>query len=86
MSDQCKHEKLIEGYYGHDCAACGELVYVYGCEPWVYLTPEEEDALAREEAFYTDGRCEICGGEWGDGWSTCRCDLEEEGASDGNTH
>ncbi len=33
MSD-CKHEKLVEGYYGHDCAACGELVYPYGSAPW----------------------------------------------------
>lgn len=73
----CTHEKLVEGHYGHDCAACGVLVYPYGSEPWAYLTPEEEDALAREEAAYTDGRCETCGGEWGDGWSTCRCEEYE---------
>lgn len=30
----CNHEKLVEGYYGHDCAACGELIYPYGCAPW----------------------------------------------------
>lgn len=30
----CKHDQLVEGYYGHDCAACGELVYPWGCAPW----------------------------------------------------
>lgn len=34
MTSPCKHEKLVEGYYGHDCAACGELVYPYGSAPW----------------------------------------------------
>lgn len=37
---ECKHETLVEGYYGHNCAACGELVYPYGSEPWM---PDDSD-------------------------------------------
>lgn len=70
----CKHEKLTEGYYGHDCAACGELIYPWGQAPWDYLTDEEQAQIEREEYEATHGRCETCGGEWGDGWSTCTCD------------
>jgi len=40
--NECKHEKLVEGYYGHDCAACGELVYPTGCAPWDD-GPDDED-------------------------------------------
>lgn len=44
----CKHEKLIEGYYGHDCAACGELIYPYGSAPWDD-GPDDEDYGWEEE-------------------------------------
>lgn len=72
---ECQHATWRDGYYGHECADCGEFMCFYGAEPWVYLTPEEEEQLAREEAFYSGwGVCIFCGGERGDGWSTCRCE------------
>lgn len=67
MSD-CPHTKLCDGYYGHVCAACGVLIYPYGSEPWLDVPDEEEP----------HGSCEVCGGEWGDGWSSCRCEDDEE--------
>lgn len=71
----CKHnDALTEGYYGYDCALCGELIYPYGQEPWNYLTDEEEAQIAREEYEATHGACAFCGGEWGDGWSSCMCE------------
>lgn len=77
---ECGHERLVEGYYGHDCAACRELIYLYGSAPWDLPTDEEQARIDAEEYFYTHGTCETCGGEWGDGWSTCICG---EGGEDG---
>jgi hypothetical protein len=42
-----------------------------------YLSPDEEEDAAREEYYYSHGTCEICGGEWGEGWSSCLCDDAE---------
>ena len=64
----CKHEKLVEGYYGHDCAACGELVYPYGCEPWM---PDDDDY---GDSDYPDddpeNACAECGRP---GIDSCQC-------------
>ncbi len=72
----CKHEKLIEGYYGHDCAVCGELIYPFGGAPWDVPTDDEQARIDAEEYRMTHWTCETCGGEFGDGWTTCRC-VEE---------
>ena len=66
--NQCKHDTTVtETYYGYNCSACGEFLYPYGSEPWAYLTLEDEDRLAKEEAFYNGwGTCAYCGGERGD--------------------
>ncbi len=39
--------QYIEEYYGYRCTICGDLV-PYGCEPWVYLTDEEEQQIGEE--------------------------------------
>ena len=41
-----------------------------------YLTPEEEIEIEREEYEFTHYRCEICGGEFWDGGTSCICELE----------
>ena len=72
--EPCQHQGGVkEHYYGYKCADCGEFLYPYGCEPWI---DADEEELERE-ALLMEGRCFVCGGEWGDGWSTCRCNLEE---------
>lgn len=43
MTKQCAHENLRQGYYGHDCADCGELIYPYGCEPWALIEDDDSD-------------------------------------------
>ncbi len=53
---ECKHEKLVEGYYGHDCAVCGKLVYPSGNAPWD--EPTDEDDSDYPAAGHGD--------EWGD--------------------
>lgn len=67
---ECQHA-WQEEYYGVRCTKC-DLFYVDGSAPWDYV---DEDALAREEYYYNHGTCEVCGGEWGDGWTTCTCDI-----------
>lgn len=75
MTIACTHEKLIEGYYGHDCAACGELVYPHGCAPW----DDDEDYSWTE---YDDGETDEyydCGWVRGVGCTlagTEECDFE----------
>ena len=56
-----KHE-WKEGYYGWECD-CGAFV-AYGSEPWV----DEED-----EDLYEYRTCEICGGEFWPGGTSCTC-------------
>jgi len=64
------HHDWREGYYGWKCAKCGQFV-AHGAEPWLVLTEEQEYQLAKEEYEQNHGTCEVCNGEWGDGWSTC---------------
>jgi hypothetical protein len=78
MTD-CNHE-WKDVYYGTICAKCGEF-YPDGCAPWEW-TEEDERRAAKEEYYHNHGTCEVCGGEWGDGWSTCTCDLWELGWRD----
>lgn len=49
----CVHAKLVEGYYGHNCAACGELIYPYGCAPWDDVGDEDYDG-----EFWDNDECE----------------------------
>lgn len=46
---ECTHEHLVEGYYGHDCAVCGVLVYPYGQEPW--NVPDEAEMREQLRAW-----------------------------------
>lgn len=74
MSERCdifSHD-WQEEYHGHRCSRC-DLFYIHGLAPWEY-DPEEEERIAREEYYFTHGTCEICFGEYGDGWSNCECD------------
>lgn len=75
----CSHD-WREGYYGHDCIKCGAFV-VYGQAPWDVPTDEEQARIDAEEYAYSHGTCETCGGEWGDGWSSCRCNREDDEAT-----
>jgi hypothetical protein len=40
---------------------------------WESWSDDEE-----EEAGWGEGTCRTCGGEHGDGWSNCTCDMEDE--------
>ena len=78
--EECKHDGgLVEGYYGHDCALCGVLIYPYGQEPWNVPTEEQQRIIDEEEYRRTHWTCETCGGEFGDGWTTCTCEVEDGG-------
>lgn len=74
----CKHEQLREGYYGHDCAACGELIYPHGCAPW----EEGEDDGNYQGDGWDDGETDEyydCGWVRGVGCTlagTEECDFE----------
>jgi len=52
-------------------------ITLYPTEPWLVLTEEQEYQLAKEEYEHNHGTCEVCNGEWGDGWSNCICDSRE---------
>lgn len=43
-----------------------------------FPTEEEEARIEEEEYKYCHGICLTCGGAWGDGWSTCTCEDEQE--------
>lgn len=43
-------------------------------EDFYYLTPEEEAQIEREEYEATHYICEICGGEFWDGGTSCTCE------------
>lgn len=74
----CKHERLIEGYNGHDCADCGELVYPDGCAPWDddddYGWTEYDDDDTREA--WLDKWLKRCG--WVEGANICTLAGTEE--------
>ena len=76
MTEPCKHDKgLVEGYYGHDCAVCGELVYPYGSEPW----NDDEDYSWTEDGWDDDESEFDCGWVRGVGCQlagTEECDFE----------
>lgn len=62
---KCEHKNLVDGYYGHDCADCGELVYPYGCAPWDDGDDWDDDDP--EMACVECGKlsidyCQCCGG------------------------
>jgi len=59
---ECKHEWEKE-YYGDQCKKCG-LFVPDGCGPWM---PEDTD----DPTIYR--RCEVCGGEFWDGGTSCTC-------------
>lgn len=65
-----------DDYYGIGCALC-DTWYPHDGEPWNVPTDAEQARLDEEEYYYTHGTCAVCGGEWGDGWSSCRCDMED---------
>jgi hypothetical protein len=70
----CKHEKLVEGYYGHDCADCGELIYFYGCAPW-----DDSDDMDWDQSDDETDECFDCGWVRGVGCAfagTEECDFE----------
>lgn len=68
--DGCAHEWANE-YYGSRCTKCN-LFYADGNAPWDYV---DEAAIEREEAIYNyKAPCEVCGGEFWDGGTSCRCD------------
>lgn len=69
--DGCAHEWKNE-YYGSRCVKC-DLFYADGNAPWDYI---DEAVIEREEAIYNyKAPCEVCGGEFWDGGTSCRCDL-----------
>lgn len=68
--DGCAHEWANE-YYGSRCTKC-DLFYADGNAPWDYV---DEAAIEREEAIYNyKAPCEVCGGEFWDGGTSCQCD------------
>jgi hypothetical protein len=79
MTD-CKHD-WVDEYYGVRCKHC-DTFYPHGSEPWAYPSDDEIARIEREEYEYSHGRCETCGGEWGDGWSTCTCDRDRPDLDD----
>ncbi len=46
----------------------------------IYFYSDDEierfERFEREEYYYYHGNCPTCGGEYGDGWSTCTCHGE----------
>lgn len=63
-------EDDIDGFYDY-----GHVIYdLYYPDEFDYPTEEEERRIEREEYEYNHGVCSTCGGEWGDGWTTCTCD------------
>ena len=73
--DRGNHD-YFDDYYGHQCRNCDSF-FAFGNAPWDY-DPDVEARIEREEYYATHYTCEICGGEVGDGWSTCVCDMEVE--------
>jgi hypothetical protein len=74
----CQHEgQVTEGYYGYHCIECDEFLYPFGNAPWDIPTDEEQAQIDATEYAAMHWTCDICGGEWGDGWSTCTCDPDE---------
>ena len=67
--DECKqfNHEWEEVYYGLKCKVCG-LFYP---DNGNYFAPPDNDDTGWDI-------CHRCGGEHGDGWSNCICDLEEE--------
>lgn len=65
---ECSHV-WRDAYGGSECVYCG-LFYPSGGAPWD-VPIEDTDDTPR-------GTCEVCGGEWGDGWSSCQCEDEDE--------
>ena len=56
------------------CHDCGE-------DACICLRPYDEEDFAFDEDgddFDPDGQCESCGGEYGDGWSNCTCDMPDD--------
>ena len=52
-------------YYGKVCRICGTF--------WPDCYFDEDEGEPEER-----GTCEICGGEWGDGWSNCTCEYNPD--------
>lgn len=75
MCDDGDHD-FYEGYYGTSCRKCGWFA-PYGCAPWDVPTYEEQAWIDAEEYANSHGVCAFCGGEWGDGWSSCVCERED---------
>lgn len=73
----CEHGEhdYYDGYYGTHCRNC-DWFAPYGAASWDIPTEEEQARIDAEEEFYTSGTCAVCGGEWGDGWSSCICSLD----------
>lgn len=44
-----------------------------------FPTEQEEWQIETEEYQYSHGDCLGCGGEWGEGWTTCTCGSDDEG-------
>lgn len=61
---------FLEEYYGHRCSRCG-VFYPHGGAPWDF-NPDDDF----EDDYYIT--CSGCGGEYGNGWSTCICEDENE--------
>ena len=68
----CLNHQWEEEYYGYKCIYCG-LFVPFGGEPWA----ADDEQVAKDEYQYNHGTCDMCGGEWGDGWSNCTCEEED---------
>lgn len=72
--EQCLHERLVEGYYGHNCADCGVFLYPYGNAPWddsdddVDEWDDDEDEWLSRCAWVRSQGCQLAGTE--------ECDFE----------
>ena len=65
--DECGRIRFYTSSPPNHCMDCLEVLADYS-----YFDDWEED----EEMFQVF-TCETCGGEYGDGWSTCTCDDDE---------
>lgn len=64
------------GTCGQDSRTCECHDSYYGDPPY-YLTDDEEYEIEKAEYRMTHWTCEVCGGEFGDGWTTCDCEPDE---------
>lgn len=69
-----------EGFIDDDSDDGGYSAYLDNNHPDEFYEPseEEERRIVDEEYEHNHGICGTCGGEWGEGWTSCICDEEIE--------